>query len=320
MDVTTAGEVTATQSALYIGGVVGSNTATVENATAAGTVTGDGNSAGGVVGSNNGMLTASSSSSDVNGYGHAGGLVGTNDYEGVISESFATGDVNVSTGIAGGLIGTNYGEVKDTYAHGNVNGTVAGGLVGRNGATFSEVGEVTTSFATGAITGDEADPLVAQSKNSDAISKSYWDTVTTDSDSSAYAPSSNGLTTTQMQGEAATASMAALDFASIWAISETYPQLVVHTNTYPNESSPPVLVGDNPPQDLTADGLYEDIDGDGELTVSDVQAFFESYSSAAVSNNPHYFNFDGQDPVRVTVADVQELFTRLTSVTARSPH
>ena len=76
---------------------------------------------------------------------------------------------------------------------------------------------------------------------------------------------------------------------------------------------PPPLPGyDNPPQDLTGDGLYEDIDGDGEFDIFDVQALFNGLDSEAVQNNPGAFDFneDG-NPEDVTIFDVQGLFNRL---------
>lgn len=40
------------------------------------------------------------------------------------------------------------------------------------------------------------------------------------------------------------------------------------------EPAIPPIVGDNPPRDLNDDGLYEDVTGDGQFTVGDVQALF----------------------------------------------
>jgi len=79
-----------------------------------------------------------------------------------------------------------------------------------------------------------------------------------------------------------------------------------------SEDQPPVVTGDNRPRDLDEDGLYEDIDGDGELTISDVQKFFQEKDSGAVQNNPQYFNFDGNEPADVSIGDVQALFQYFT--------
>jgi outer membrane protein assembly factor BamB len=79
------------------------------------------------------------------------------------------------------------------------------------------------------------------------------------------------------------------------------------------EQAPPPIVGDNPPQDLDDDGLYEDINGDGEFDIVDVQAFLQNLErfqsggdleeyAAAVD-----FNQDGE----VDIIDVQKMLLEL---------
>ena len=76
---------------------------------------------------------------------------------------------------------------------------------------------------------------------------------------------------------------------------------------------PPPLPGiEQPPQDLNGDGLYEDIDGDGEFNIFDVQALFNGLYSDVVQDHPQFFNFnEDEDPEEVTIFDVQGLFNRL---------
>jgi PKD repeat protein len=72
---------------------------------------------------------------------------------------------------------------------------------------------------------------------------------------------------------------------------------------------PPALPGqDNPPRDLDGDGRFEDVTGEGEFSVSDVQVFFEHYQSDVVQNNATFFNFAEDDPPDVSIGDVQALF------------
>lgn len=80
------------------------------------------------------------------------------------------------------------------------------------------------------------------------------------------------------------------------------------TATISTQDQIPDVTGDgNPPTDPDGDGLYSDVNGDGETTVSDVQAFFTSYNSDAVQDNSAAFDFNGDG--QVTVSDVQALFS-----------
>ena len=73
-----------------------------------------------------------------------------------------------------------------------------------------------------------------------------------------------------------------------------------------SELGPPPVVGVDPPQDLDGDGLYRDLNGDGQLTVADVQIFFQQRDSDVVQDNVDAFDFrtDGA----LSIGDVQLLF------------
>lgn len=79
------------------------------------------------------------------------------------------------------------------------------------------------------------------------------------------------------------------------------------------QPGPPPLPGyANPPQDLDGDGLYEDVNGDGQFDIFDVQALFETHTSGVVQDHPWAFNFSEEDdPDGVSIVDVQALFDRL---------
>ncbi|GAB3040625.1 endo-1,4-beta-xylanase [Natronobiforma cellulositropha] len=62
-------------------------------------------------------------------------------------------------------------------------------------------------------------------------------------------------------------------------------------------------------QDLTGDGLYEDITGDGNLGFNDVVTFFEEHNGDVVQSNVEYFDFSGSGSVGFN--DVVSLFERL---------
>jgi hypothetical protein len=72
-----------------------------------------------------------------------------------------------------------------------------------------------------------------------------------------------------------------------------------------------VTVGSNDPAtDTDGDGLLDDIDGDGEFTIFDVQTFFTSFQSPVIQDNADLFNFDGSPDGEITIFDVQSLFVR----------
>ncbi|MFB6254172.1 MAG: dockerin type I domain-containing protein [Halobacteriaceae archaeon] len=76
----------------------------------------------------------------------------------------------------------------------------------------------------------------------------------------------------------------------------------------PDVDLPPV-VGDSVPTDPDNDGKFEDINGDGEATVTDVVALFKNRASPAIQNHvdAYDFNNDGE----VNVVDVVKLFKLL---------
>ncbi|WP_435074549.1 PKD domain-containing protein [Halorubrum sp. HHNYT27] len=77
------------------------------------------------------------------------------------------------------------------------------------------------------------------------------------------------------------------------------------------EFTPPDVNGDGLlPGDLDGDGLYEDVNGDGELNTGDAQALFSNRDSPAVQNNIEAFDFNGDGSVNT--GDAQALFNQVT--------
>jgi PKD repeat protein len=74
---------------------------------------------------------------------------------------------------------------------------------------------------------------------------------------------------------------------------------------------PAAVVGDQQPTDPDNDGLYEDITGDGEFTVGDVQALLENRNSEAVQSNAALYDFSGEGPDEVTLDDIRALYDEL---------
>lgn len=68
----------------------------------------------------------------------------------------------------------------------------------------------------------------------------------------------------------------------------------------------PVGASDDVPTDPDGDGTFEDVNGDGNVTVSDVQAMFANRNSPAITDNADAFDFSGNG--EVNIVDVQRLF------------
>lgn len=131
------------------GAVAGENNGRIENITAFGnTVTASGN-AGGIVGVNNGAVDDVESTGSViaaNANAVVGGLVGTNETDATINNSYSNSAVTTETGITttgglGGVVGENKGEVTLVDSLGVTNGGTnnssnIGGVIGINNGTL----------------------------------------------------------------------------------------------------------------------------------------------------------------------------------------
>ena len=179
----------------HVGGLIGKNEGTIQNCYSSGDIFGN-LIIGGQVGDNLGSIYNTYSTSRVRGSGSMqlgiGGLVGLN--IGTIEACCAAGDV---TGIerVGGLIGNNNDNsiITDSYATGNVSGDSSiGGLVGNNNG-----GTIFNSYAGGSIDGNDlVGGLVGSSDHTSVISASFWDVEASGQETSA---GGTGKTTAEMQ-------------------------------------------------------------------------------------------------------------------------
>jgi hypothetical protein len=287
-----------------VGGIAGRSDGTIDSCHSEGTVTTiDSNNAGGLVGRNNNVIINSSSNSDVFGYGnnsygglvgwnqgnienshasgdvdgliYTGGLIGRN-YDGIVINCYATGDV-ISTeygvgglvgkngglpamhepivtscyasgdveGLAavGGLVGDNAGFIDNSYATGSVWGsnTVSfisgvGGLVGIMSGFISQDAELEFSYSIGHVSGNQPLGGLVGVVNYGIVTYSYWDVETS---AQATSAAGNGLTTFEMLQED---TYFMWDFVDIWQIIEggSYPYLIN------NPQDPPPMPPDTP--------------------------------------------------------------------------
>ncbi len=168
---------------IAVGGLVGSNAATVSDSYATGPVSagGEEDGAGGLIGLNTGPLSQVHATGSVSGNGinYVGGLIAWN--QGDITGAYATGPV-IGGLRAGGLVGDNGGSITESYSTSSVygeslfdytgQGPDLGGLVG------FDTGPITASWASGpvgpapGITSATVGGLVG-ADNGGAISLSY---------------------------------------------------------------------------------------------------------------------------------------------------
>ena len=182
-----------------IGGLVGDNRGRIENSYARSMVTINDSDGGGLVGRNvasegvaaliinsSAFSTVLAGADDITG---VGGLVGVNEMDGQIRNSYAHTNVNGSFGV-GGLVGSNkQATIRDSYASGRLQFSdgdevpaTLGGLVGENDAAT-----ISNSYATvaGQTPPGKANGLIGLSINNGTIMNSYWDldvSATLDSD------------------------------------------------------------------------------------------------------------------------------------------
>jgi acyl-CoA hydrolase len=143
---------------------------------------------------------------------------------------------------------------------------------------------------------------VGEASNTEAVALSVGDTRRDETSVTLDAGDSTTVTL-----EWATAEGDAGDYTATVTSENATAERAVRIAEDESEPGPPPLPGqDDPPGDLNGDGLYRDIDGDGELTVRDVQVFFQRRESDAVRNNVDAFDF--QPDGELAINDVQALF------------
>jgi hypothetical protein len=198
-----------------VGGLVGLHTGTILNSNTSSVVNGN-DYVGGLTGYvNGGNIENCHSSGTVTGEKNTGGLVGFIGWgsSAYVKTSFSTADVNVSGNQAGGLIGVAQGVlIENCFASGSVSGNNrVGGLVGE----LLWGANVVNCFSNGFVDGNagQTGGLIGRLQGSNTnVTTSYWDTQTSDQNSSAA-----GIpqTTSQMLDPE---TFAAWDFNNIWSI------------------------------------------------------------------------------------------------------
>jgi hypothetical protein len=126
-------------------------------------------------------------------------------------------------------------------------------------------------------------------------------------DAPGFATLSNGtVTLAPGTGDAGTYTVEVVADDGQATANETFEVTVEPAETGPG----PVGEFESAPTDPDGDGLYEDVDGDGSVSFTDVQALFVNADGQTVQSNVDAFDFSGDGSVSFT--DVQALFAEVT--------
>ena len=173
-----------------VGALSGFLRGTVTNSWSTGSITGGSDQAGGLVGSGRVIMDSCWSGATVRSTSWVGGLIGFQQLESTVTNSYFVGSATAlrptAASHAGGLVADLFGTISTSYAAG--------------GVTASETG----------VEGG----LVADLGPDGTVEDSYWDSVVTGTDTSEGG--GTPLTPAQMKGAAAVTHMTALDFDDVW--------------------------------------------------------------------------------------------------------
>jgi hypothetical protein len=191
-----------------IGFVADTNYGTIAHAYSTGAISSsslDEPDIGGLVGANYGTVERSWSAVDINAEGALGGLVGHNVSGATIRESYATGSVvQYGHGGPGGLVGFNEGLISASYATGNVSassscGACGGYFEGGGGLVYyqTSTGRIEQSFSTGLVSQYYGVPSAVVGTNLGTIASDvYYNKETSQATQAGL--ETHGLTTAQM--------------------------------------------------------------------------------------------------------------------------
>ena len=157
---------------------------------------------GALIGTAYGAVDSVYSTGSVTGAGDVGGLMGYMNSGGTMQRSYSTASVTGSGDDIGGLVGNNIGTLTASYATGAVTGVdYVGGLVGANSRALnsSDSGSIIASYATGEVSGTDSNVGGLVGVNAGTITNSYWDVTTSTQADDGNAATGEGKTTSALQ-------------------------------------------------------------------------------------------------------------------------
>ncbi|MFW5902542.1 MAG: InlB B-repeat-containing protein [archaeon] len=281
-----------------VGGIAGTNQGLIKDSQVVFSTV-EGNSyVGGMVGYmpiDGEIINSATLSTDVSGNEAVGGLLGYN-FGGIVNSSHAgvyhwSPSSLEATGYgAGGLVGVNDDESKiaNSYANVDVQGTEeVGGLVGRQIGQSSWKSITKNSYSIGPVSGEDEDTvggfLGYETGDQSECYGNFWNLETSNQQDSKCGV---GKSTEEMQ-EKSTYTNAGWDFEEIWDIEDEYPFLRMKDS---EEDPEPVEISNC--QEL------QDISGHGEYKlVNDIDCSSIDNFKPIIAKGEESFHFDGQGHV-----------------------
>jgi hypothetical protein len=114
------------------------------------------------------------------------------------------------------------------------------------------------------------------------------------------------IATVQLRGQAVGSTALSIENAELgdsngasYLVSET------GSSTIQVQAPPESVVGDNSPTDSDQDGTYEDVNGDGEFNIVDVNAVFQNRDESSIQNSEGFYDYNGDG--EFTIVDINAL-------------
>ncbi len=228
------------------GGIAGTGAGNQQHLVSSVHITANGDQVGGIFGNySNGVLTDSYATGNISGTTNVGGLIGGFEFTGsgeALHRVYATGDVS-GTQRVGGLIGISIDDVviTNSFATGSVLGSSnSGGFIG----IVQGNGTISNSYASGTVFGGfDTGAFIGQ--NDGNVTNSYWNTQTSGR-SNGIGTDTNGQTVTGLtvQEMAQQGNFSGFDFSGTWGMVEIFSKPYLQFNA--PDSVNGIAVGDFP--------------------------------------------------------------------------
>jgi hypothetical protein len=119
------------------------------------------------------------------------------------------------------------------------------------------------------------------------------------------------IATLRLRGHAVDSTSLTIESATVGDDTATSYQISLIGSADIRVKSPPqsVVSDSNPPTDTDGDGTFEDVNGDGDFTIVDVNAILQNRNANQVTDYPEYFDYNNDG--EFTIVDVNALLQKV---------